>query len=466
VSTVAGFDPARHFRAADGKGQLFAPQFVRAATHLSLGAKCVYERLHGRMGKNTHCWPSADILAKDVGVSVRTIWKYVQELESAGLVERIASPGGRQAKSVRGISNRYLLLKSPIFPDGTIAFSPVSLAVERTPKRRLGVKPSSHPKPVWLCKTQQFGYAENDSLGMQNLHTNSLIENQNGILSSSSEGSVQVQQHVSEPAIERTTTSAPFFISEPDPEPDPDRTVEREPRRLPPPVVGNGQYSDDEVAAAREALWRCRYPEETGMRPASPQTRELLANFEDLADFELYLEYAAARRIRYREEGYGLFFTDAKNWPSMRADAAEEHERRARRLAELEAAPPEPAEIVWTPETMAEADRKADEEMAELARLNKERRMKAQQQAEEDRRKREEAAKNRCQRCMGQGTYSEDDFTMAWCDCPISTEVKAKYPEHVAKWNQVFLPKKQRAQAAKGFRRPPIQQHVAAGAVA
>ena len=73
---------------------------------ISLGARCTYGVLAQVSGKSDHCWPSQKYLAERLGVSIRTIQKYLKELVRLGF---IAILGGHD-----GETNTYRLLPHPV----------------------------------------------------------------------------------------------------------------------------------------------------------------------------------------------------------------------------------------------------------------------------------------------------------------------------------------------------------------
>lgn len=73
---------------------------------ISLGARCTYGMLAQVSGKSDHCWPSQKYLAERLGVSIRTIQKYLKELARLGF---IAILGGHD-----GETNTYRLLPHPV----------------------------------------------------------------------------------------------------------------------------------------------------------------------------------------------------------------------------------------------------------------------------------------------------------------------------------------------------------------
>ena len=71
-----------------------------------MGARCAYGVLAQLSGKSDHCWPSQKYLAERLGVSIRTIQKYLKELARLGF---IAILGGHD-----GETNTYRLLPHPV----------------------------------------------------------------------------------------------------------------------------------------------------------------------------------------------------------------------------------------------------------------------------------------------------------------------------------------------------------------
>ena len=89
--------PNRYF-----KNIIIIPTFLLKCEHISDGAKLLFGLLCRFCGKNAWCWPRQDKLAEELGVSTRTLSKYVKELVTAGLIY--------SEKRAFGKSNKYYLL--------------------------------------------------------------------------------------------------------------------------------------------------------------------------------------------------------------------------------------------------------------------------------------------------------------------------------------------------------------------
>ena len=71
------FSPHRKFRE-----MVLIPAAVVADPDLSPGAKLCYGRLLRYGGKKNHCWPAQETLARELGVSVPTVKRYLAELKT------------------------------------------------------------------------------------------------------------------------------------------------------------------------------------------------------------------------------------------------------------------------------------------------------------------------------------------------------------------------------------------------
>ncbi len=73
---------------------------------VSLVARCMYGLLSQLSGKSDRCWPSQKYLAERLGVSIRTIQKYLKELVQLGFIAIISGHDGE--------TNTYQLLPHPL----------------------------------------------------------------------------------------------------------------------------------------------------------------------------------------------------------------------------------------------------------------------------------------------------------------------------------------------------------------
>jgi hypothetical protein len=81
------FNPYRMFAG------IFIPEAIARDAMLSPGAKLCYGRLCRYAGVNGHCYPAVPTLAAEIGVDVRQAQRYLTELESARLINRVHQPG-------------------------------------------------------------------------------------------------------------------------------------------------------------------------------------------------------------------------------------------------------------------------------------------------------------------------------------------------------------------------------------
>lgn len=49
----------------------------------------VYLYLESRANKDGHCWPSARLIAKELGLSTKTVYRAIDDLRNAGLIKTI-----------------------------------------------------------------------------------------------------------------------------------------------------------------------------------------------------------------------------------------------------------------------------------------------------------------------------------------------------------------------------------------
>jgi len=96
------FNPYRRFHG------IWIPGVVVRLTDLAQGPKLLYGVLCRFAGRNGQCYPAMDRLAADMGVSPRHVQRHLIDLETRGLVRRVAVPGNR---------NQFEFLWSEIFED-------------------------------------------------------------------------------------------------------------------------------------------------------------------------------------------------------------------------------------------------------------------------------------------------------------------------------------------------------------
>jgi len=89
---------------------VFIPEALVRYAFVSPGAKLCYGRLIRYAGEKGKCFPSQEALARELGVSVRNVRRYIQELRSKGFIRTVRQ--GLQS------SNEYEFLWHPIF-DGS-----------------------------------------------------------------------------------------------------------------------------------------------------------------------------------------------------------------------------------------------------------------------------------------------------------------------------------------------------------
>ena len=78
-----------HLRGADiatQRGWTGVPNFILESKEISIGAKLTYAMLLKYARELDNCFPGQDRLAKDMGNGMRSVVRYIAELEEVGLV--------------------------------------------------------------------------------------------------------------------------------------------------------------------------------------------------------------------------------------------------------------------------------------------------------------------------------------------------------------------------------------------
>lgn len=89
-------------------GWTAVPNFILENEKLTLGAKVTYGTLLKYAREEEACFPGQERLAKDMGSGVRSVVRYIAELEECGLISITRRGQGR--------SNLYILhLKAPFW---------------------------------------------------------------------------------------------------------------------------------------------------------------------------------------------------------------------------------------------------------------------------------------------------------------------------------------------------------------
>lgn len=99
------FNPFRGFRT-----YVIIPDPIFKHGELSVGAKFCYGRLLRYSGETARCYPRIATIAKELGVSDRTIQTYLRDLENQRLIRRVKRDGGK--------SNQFLFLWHESFETG------------------------------------------------------------------------------------------------------------------------------------------------------------------------------------------------------------------------------------------------------------------------------------------------------------------------------------------------------------
>lgn len=87
--TAAFRDRNLRLRGADiatQRGWTGVPNFILESKEISIGAKLTYAMLLKYAREMDECFPGQDRLAKDMGNGVRSVVRYIAELEAVGLV--------------------------------------------------------------------------------------------------------------------------------------------------------------------------------------------------------------------------------------------------------------------------------------------------------------------------------------------------------------------------------------------
>jgi hypothetical protein len=141
---VCGFYPP------DIVAALPAVMVIGTRRKLSHGHKALYARLVRRWGQNGPCFPGQVWLAEKLGVSVRTVKMWIEDLEGFGLIKRC-----RRGRAVGGDgqTNEYTFLWHSIFE---VQRQPPTKRVLKCQNDGFEVQESARLK----CKNQQRHYKE------------------------------------------------------------------------------------------------------------------------------------------------------------------------------------------------------------------------------------------------------------------------------------------------------------------
>jgi hypothetical protein len=77
------------------KGYTSVPNHILVSTKISPGAKLAYTMLLKYAWEKDFCFPGQETLAKDMGSGVRSIVRYMQELEKAGFLKIVRRGQGK-----------------------------------------------------------------------------------------------------------------------------------------------------------------------------------------------------------------------------------------------------------------------------------------------------------------------------------------------------------------------------------
>lgn len=96
----------------EDEGWSAIPNWLLRDPAFSANAKIIYVYLSGRVGKDSVCYPSQELIAKEASLSVSTVKRGLLELEKKGIITR------RTERTERGRRNYYRLLVHPFTPGG------------------------------------------------------------------------------------------------------------------------------------------------------------------------------------------------------------------------------------------------------------------------------------------------------------------------------------------------------------
>jgi hypothetical protein len=71
---------------ATQRGWTGVPNFILESKHISVGAKLTYAMLLKYAREEDECFPGQDRLAKDMGCGLRSVTRYIAELEEVELI--------------------------------------------------------------------------------------------------------------------------------------------------------------------------------------------------------------------------------------------------------------------------------------------------------------------------------------------------------------------------------------------
>lgn len=72
---------------ATQRGWTGVPNFILESKEISIGAKLTYAMLLKYAREMDECFPGQDRLAKDMGNGMRSVVRYISELEAVGLID-------------------------------------------------------------------------------------------------------------------------------------------------------------------------------------------------------------------------------------------------------------------------------------------------------------------------------------------------------------------------------------------
>jgi len=87
------------------RGFTQVPNFILVSKQVSVGAKLTYAMLLKYAWQDDYCYPGQERLADDIGVTTRSVVKFIKELQEADFIEVERRGQGR--------ANRYILNLKP-----------------------------------------------------------------------------------------------------------------------------------------------------------------------------------------------------------------------------------------------------------------------------------------------------------------------------------------------------------------
>ena len=166
---------------------LHIPNAVAQLTTLTPGAKLCYGRLSQYAGENGEAYPAHSTLAKEIGVSKRSIINYLNELEDKGFIKVV---NRYNAEKKEYTSNFYIFLWHSDL-DNSLKKNGGSCKVYTTPSEKSALPPSEKSAP----KENHYIRESNEEIDTGENHACSFKEEQ-----STSKSIKELPKHLSVPS--------------------------------------------------------------------------------------------------------------------------------------------------------------------------------------------------------------------------------------------------------------------------